>query len=49
MFVDTENPDTKMLSTYAIRPDDNPTEEFQRQLRMLNSQLERNDRGKFRT
>ena len=46
-MVDSDDPDTNLLTTYAIRPEDKPTEEFERQLRVLNSQLERTNHGKL--
>ena len=45
LLVDSDDPDTNLLTTYAIRPDDKPTEEFERQLRVLNNQIERSKHG----
>uniref|UniRef100_H2ZDG4 Uncharacterized protein n=1 Tax=Ciona savignyi TaxID=51511 RepID=H2ZDG4_CIOSA len=40
LIIDSDDPSTNLVTTYAIRPDDKPVEEFERQLRMLNTQLE---------
>lgn len=45
--MDSDDPETNILTTYAIRPEDKPTEEFERQLRVLNSQLEQTSQGRL--
>ncbi|XP_078487126.1 membrane-associated guanylate kinase, WW and PDZ domain-containing protein 3 isoform X2 [Ciona intestinalis] len=40
LIIDSDDPSTNLLTTYAIRPEDKPTEEFNRQLRLLNTQLD---------
>ncbi|XP_076824351.1 membrane-associated guanylate kinase, WW and PDZ domain-containing protein 3-like isoform X2 [Clavelina lepadiformis] len=47
LLVDSDDPSTNIVTTYAIGPDDKPVEEFERQLQMLNSQLEQNEDGYY--
>uniref|UniRef100_H2XS58 Uncharacterized protein n=1 Tax=Ciona intestinalis TaxID=7719 RepID=H2XS58_CIOIN len=45
LIIDSDDPSTNLLTTYAIRPEDKPTEEFNRQLRLLNTQLDDGSEG----
>nr|CAB3263597.1 membrane-associated guanylate kinase, WW and PDZ domain-containing protein 2 [Phallusia mammillata] len=45
LMVDSDDPGTNFIPTRAVEPDDKPVEEFERQLRVLNTQLESHSVG----